>query len=62
MTANYPLLLKQLWHTPLANAADRTIVYRDRYCSNYRETYARINRFAAALASSGVKRGDVIAV
>ncbi len=62
MTANYPLLLKQIWHTPLASAADRPIIYRDRYRSNYRQTYARINRFAAAMAASGIKRGDVIAV
>lgn len=62
MAANYPLLLKQLWHTPLANAADRSIIYRDRYLSSYRQIYARINRFAAALAASGAKRGDVIAV
>jgi fatty-acyl-CoA synthase len=62
MTSNYPLLLKQIWHTPLANAADRPIIYREQYRSNYRQTYARINRFAAAMAASGIKRGDVIAV
>lgn len=62
MTSNYPLLLKQIWHTPLANAADRPIIYREQYRSNYRQTYARINRFAAAMAASGIKRGDVVAV
>lgn len=62
MTSNYPLLLKQIWHTPLANAADQPIIYRDQYRLNYRQTYARINQFATALAASGVKRGDVIAV
>lgn len=62
MTSNYPLLLKQIWHTPLANAADRPIIYREQYRSNYRQTYARINQFAAAMAASGIKRGDVVAV
>ncbi|GKS68601.1 fatty-acyl-CoA synthase [Nitrosomonas sp. PY1] len=62
MTSNYQLLLKQIWHTTLVNAADRPIIYHDRYRSNYRQTYARINRFAAAMAASNIKQGDVIAV
>lgn len=62
MTSSYPLLLKQIWHTPLANAPDQQIIYRDRCRLSYREVYARINRFAAAMAAAGVERGDVIAV
>ncbi|MXS82102.1 fatty acid--CoA ligase [Nitrosomonas oligotropha] len=61
MTA-YPLLLKQLWHTPLANAPGQEIVYRDQLRLTYRQVYARINRLAAALAADGFERSDVIAV
>lgn len=59
---SYPLLLKQLWHTPLANAAEQEIVYRDQLRLNYRQIYARIGRFGAALAIGGCRQGDVIAV
>lgn len=62
MTASYPLLLKQIWHTPLVNAPDQQIIYGDRCRLSYREIYARINRVAAAMAAAGVERGDVIAV
>lgn len=58
----YPLLLKQLWHTPLANAPGQEIVYRDQLRLTYHQVYARINRLAAALAADGFERGDVIAV
>lgn len=56
------LLLKQLWHTPLANASDQEIVYRDQLRLSYRQVYARISQFGAALAASGFRRGEVIAV
>lgn len=59
---SYPLLLKQLWHTPLANAPDQEIVYRDQLRLSYRQVYARIGRFGAALAAGGFQQGDVIAV
>ncbi|SFE03342.1 fatty acid--CoA ligase [Nitrosomonas sp. Nm166] len=58
----YPLLLKQLWHTPLANASDQEIIYRDQLRLSYRQVYARIGRFGAALAAGGCRQGDVIAV
>ncbi|UJP05485.1 MAG: fatty acid--CoA ligase [Nitrosomonas sp.] len=58
----YPLLLKQIWHTPLANAPAQQIVYRDQCRRSYREAYARINQLAAALAASNVRRDDVVAV
>lgn len=58
----YPLLLKQLWHTPLANAPEQEIVYRDYLRLSYRQVYARIQQFGAALAVDNVQQGDVIAV
>ncbi len=59
---SYPLLLKQLWHTPLANAANQEIVYRDQLRLSYRQVYDRIGRFGAALAAYGLQQNDVIAV
>ncbi|WP_430229355.1 fatty acid--CoA ligase [Nitrosomonas communis] len=56
------LLLKQLWHTPLANASNQEIVYRDQQRLSYRDVYTRIGQFGAALAASGLRRGEVIAV
>ncbi len=58
----YPLLLKQLWHTPLTNAPSQEIVYRDQLRLNYRQVYARIGQLGAALAACGVRQNDVIAV
>jgi fatty-acyl-CoA synthase len=58
----YPLLLKQLWHTPLANASEQEIIYRDRLRLSYRQVYERINQGAAALAVACVRQGEVIAV
>ncbi|WP_197714585.1 hypothetical protein [Nitrosomonas supralitoralis] len=60
--ALYPPLLKQLWHTPLANAPEQEIVYRDYLRLSYCQVYARIQQFGAALAVDNVQRGDVIAV
>lgn len=59
---SYPLLLKQLWHTPLTNAPSQEIVYRDQLRLNYRQVYARIGQLGAALAAYGVRQNDVIAV
>jgi fatty-acyl-CoA synthase len=58
----YPLLIKQLWHTPLAHSGDREIVYRDRVRSDYRTMRARIGRLASALTALGIKPGDTVAV
>lgn len=58
----YPLLLKQLWHTPLANAPEQEIVYRDYLRLSYRQVYARIQQFGAALAADNIQQGNVIAV
>jgi fatty-acyl-CoA synthase len=60
MTAyTYPLLLGQLLHTPLANAPDVEIVYRDLSRYTYRTLYKRIKRLGSAL---DVKSGQTIAV
>lgn len=59
---SYPLLLKQLWHSPLANAPEQEIVYRDQLRLTYRQAYARIGQFGAALAADGFRQGEVIAV
>ena len=46
----YPLLIKQLWHTPLVQAPDQVIVYRDLKRFTYRQLRERIGRLASSLA------------
>ena len=58
----YPLLIKQLLHTPLATAADQEIVYRDSHRQTYRDLAARIRRLANALRDAGIGPGDTVAV
>ncbi|MFO1228635.1 fatty acid--CoA ligase [Roseateles sp.] len=58
----YPLLIKQLLHTPLAVAPDQEIVYRDLKRYRYRELRNRIGRLAGALAGVGIGGGDTVAV
>ena len=50
----YPLLIKQLWHTPLVQAPDQVIVYRDMKRFTYRQVRERIGRLASSLARLGV--------
>ena len=57
----YPLLVKQLWHTPLAQAPDQVIVYRDKRFT-YRQLRERIGRLASSLARLGVGPGDAVGV
>lgn len=59
---SFQLLLKQLWHTPLANSANQEIIYRDQLRLSYRQVHERIGQFASALAAHGILRGEVIAV
>lgn len=59
---DYPLLLKQLWVTPLANSPAQEIVYRDQQRFTYRDTWARLGRLASALAKIGVRPGMTVAV
>ncbi|MDD5298082.1 MAG: fatty acid--CoA ligase [Rhodocyclaceae bacterium] len=58
----YPLLIKQLLHTPLANAPDQQILYRDISRYSYRTLRERIGRLAGALARLGVGHGRTVAV
>jgi fatty-acyl-CoA synthase len=58
----YPLLIKQLLHTPLAVAPDQEIVYSDQRRYSYRELSRRINRLGHALGSLGVTPGETVAV
>ncbi len=46
----YPLLIKQLLHTPLANAPEQEIVYRGLVRHDYRTLASRINRLGSALS------------
>src|SRR5450432_1698891 len=58
----YPLLIKQLWHTPLLAAPDQEIVYRDLKRFTYRQLRERIGRLASGLARLGVCAGDTVGV
>jgi fatty-acyl-CoA synthase len=51
---SYPLLIKQLLHTPILYAPDQEIVYQDKARLTYRDFYERIHRLAAGLFSLGV--------
>lgn len=57
----YPLLIKQLLHTPLATAPAQEIVCRDRR-HDYRTLRQRIGRLASALTALGVEPGETVAV
>src|ERR1700752_1619874 len=58
----YPLIFKQLWHTPRVQAPDQEIVYRDLKRFTYRQTKDRIGRLASALSNAGVEPGDTVGV
>jgi fatty-acyl-CoA synthase len=58
----YPLLIKQLWHTALMEAPDQEIVYRDLKRFTYRQLRERIGRLASSLAGLGVSAGDTVGV
>jgi len=57
----YPLIFKQLWHTPLVQSPDQEIVYRDRKRFTYREIRDRIGRLASASARSGSSPATLLA-
>jgi len=59
---HYPLLIKQLWHAPLLQAADQEIVYRDLRRFTYRELRRRVGRLASALAGIGIGPGDTVGI
>ena len=58
----YPLLIKQILLTPLANAPHQEIVSSDVRRYNYRAFYQRIEALASSLSSLGVAMGDTVAV
>ncbi len=58
----YPLLIKQLLHAPLQQAADQVVVYRDMTRFTYRQLRERVGRLASGLASLGVTAGDTVGV
>lgn len=58
----YPLLIKQLLLTPLAQAPNQEIVYRDLTRYSYRTLRERIGKLASALAGFGVEHGDTVAI
>ncbi|MBI2277874.1 MAG: fatty acid--CoA ligase [Dechloromonas sp.] len=59
---SYPLLIKQLLHTPLATNPEQEIVYAERRRHSYAEFARRINRLGHALSRLGVGPGDTVAV
>lgn len=58
----YPLLIKHLLVTPIAQASPNEIVYRDRVRYGYPVLKDRIGRLGSALASLGVEPGQTVAV
>jgi fatty-acyl-CoA synthase len=59
---DYPLIIKKLLNTPLINAPNQQIVYRDAQRYTYRDLNERIQRLANALAGLGIGPGDTVAV
>jgi fatty-acyl-CoA synthase len=58
----YPLLIKQLLHTPLAIAPEREITYRGEFRYSYRTFRERIGRLASALSGLGIEPGKTVAI
>jgi fatty-acyl-CoA synthase len=58
----YPLLIKQLLHTPLRQAAAQEIVYREHSRYTYRDFGQRLGRLANLLKSLGVGHGQTVAM
>ena len=58
----YPLLIKQLLHTPLATAPEQEITYQGKLRYSYRTLSERIGRLASGLAGLGIEAGQTVAV
>ena len=58
----YPLLIKQLLHTPLATSPDQEITYQGKIRYSYRTLRERIGRLASGLAGLGVEAGQTVAM
>ncbi|WP_322042127.1 fatty acid--CoA ligase [Paraburkholderia sp. J67] len=59
---SYPLLIKQLLHTPFSQALDQEIVYRGDVRMTYATMRERIARLANGLSELGVEHGKTVAV
>jgi fatty-acyl-CoA synthase len=59
---SFPLLIKQLLVTPIAQRSRKEIVYRDRLRFDYPTLIARIGRLGSALHRMGVGQGSTVAV
>ncbi len=59
---SYPLLVKNLFRTPIVDNPEQEIVYRGEKRFTYRQFRERVGRLAAALTGLGVKPGDTVAV
>ncbi len=55
----YPLLIKQLLHTPLAIAPDQEIVYADKWRYSYRDFHSRLKRFGSLIERLGLDGNTV---
>jgi fatty-acyl-CoA synthase len=58
----YPLLIKQMLHTPIHYAPNQEIVCGESVRYTYRDLFGRIHRLASALGAIGVVPGDTVAV
>ena len=56
-TYSYPLLVRQLWHTPMHNNPDAEIVSGRQRRYSYRELRDRVGRLASGLDRFGGIRG-----
>jgi len=59
---DYPLIIKQIFSTPLVNFPNQKIQYRDQFSYTYTQFSERVNKLASALQSAGVQQGDTVAV
>jgi len=59
---DYPLLIRQLLHTPMAQARDQEIIYADKQRYSYATFGQRLGRLANTLAELGIRAGDTVAV
>jgi fatty-acyl-CoA synthase len=59
---DYPLIIKQIFSTPLVNFPNQKIQYRDQFSYTYTQFSERVHKLASALESSGVQPGDTVAV
>src|ERR1700710_2612003 len=58
----YPLLIKQLLHTPFVQAPEQEIVYRGQLRMSYATLRERIARLANGLSRLGARHGSTVAV